>query len=372
MRPLVLLSLLLASCFEPVSVGQNDGGGGGAGGGVLSGGSGGGTPVFAGGSASAGGPSGGGRPSVGGGTGAGSIAGGTGAYGGLDATSFQRNDQFWLIGHRLVEGRIVSDGGLDGWDNYTIPSPSAVSSKSSSAVNGDLVYLVGGATSTGPSDAVLTASLSDGVLRAFTSTRALPLPLQSHATIVARGDLIVVGGFGQSPFTFEHVANVYAARIQPDGGLEPWRTLTPLPSPRAGHALGIVGDQLYCIGGETGLDASIPDVAVATLVDGGLGPWRSVAPITRGRAGHTVFSRDGDLILFGGTAGGVDFFDVQIAEFDGGVLSGWHFGPPMRLTRATPALVTSGNDLHVLGGRRDSSLSPERYLLLPSGELQHQ
>lgn len=294
-------------------------------------------------------------------------------FSGIDNTSLQKNERFWLIGrHQTVEGRIVSDGGLDGWDNYATRSPSFVTSKMRGEVNGDVAYLVGGATSTGPSDDVLTASLHGGELGPFTPARALPLPLQSHATLIAGGDLIVVGGFGQSPFTFEHVATVLAARILPDGGLEPWRTLNPLPSPRAGHAVGLIRDQLYCIGGETGLDASIPDVVVATLVDGGLGPWRSLPPIARGRTGHAVFARDDNLIVFGGNSGGVDFFDVQIAEFDGGVLSGWHFGPPMRLTRSTPTLVTSGNDLHVLGGRRDPFLSPERYLLLPSGELQRQ
>ena len=374
MRLLVCLGLLLTSCFEPVDVGQNDGGRGaggtGTGGGLATGGG----VAFAGGSPSGGGPSGGGLTSnVGGGTGrSGFMAGGTGAFGGLDNTSFQKNDRFWLVGRfQTVEGRIVSDGGLDGWDNYSSAIPSFVS-KMSGAVSGDVAYLVGGASGTGPSDAVFTASLRDGVLGPYTPARALPLPLQSHATIVAGGDLIVVGGFGQSPFTFEHVATVLAARIQPDGSLEPWRTLTPLPSPRAGHAVGVLRDQLYCLGGENGLDASIPDVVVATLVDGGLGQWRSLPPITRGRTGHAVFARDENLIVFGGNAGGVDFFDVQIAEFDGGVLSGWHFGPPMRVTRATPTLVTSGNDLHLLGGRRDSFLAPERYLLLPSGELQRQ
>lgn len=156
---------------------------------------------------------------------------------------------------------------------------------------GDWLYAVGGTTGTEAVDAVWRIRLGpSGPVGEWEPARGLPDPRSHHASFVHDGALYVTGGMSGSP-TGDVLdrRDVIRSRVEPDGSLGPWETVSRLDSTRLAHAAFAHDGHAYLVGGIEG--ATTPSDAVLRarlLPDGGLGPWERVAPLpfARGHVHH--------------------------------------------------------------------------------------
>jgi N-acetylneuraminic acid mutarotase len=278
-----------------------------------------------------------------------------------------------------------------------------------SAVIGQQVYLVGGLGRDGPLNSVEHALLNaDGTLGRFTMIPGIALvtPRQAHTSAVIADQLYVVGGFGNGS-----LSSVEHATIAPDGSLGPF-TLSSvlLATARQGHAMVVIGNYLYVLGGRAttplnsverapvradgtvGSFSIVPEVALvtarqghtATVIgsflyivggsgnngplmsveramingDGSLGPFTaaSVAMLSTARAGHSAAMVGGYLYVFGGVGDGGSLKLVERAPIaSDGSLGGFEVVPGAAMTRARHGHTTiaAGNYLYTLGGSDD-------------------
>jgi len=118
------------------------------------------------------------------------------------------------------------------------------------AIDGD-AYLVGGATSLlEDEDGELLVDPSDALTRfdprsgKYTELAPMPRPLNHVGVVAYRGDLYVLGGYGQ------HVtSNTSKDFYRYNTATGTWSQLPDLPQPRAAMAIGVIGDKLYVAGG---------------------------------------------------------------------------------------------------------------------------
>lgn len=124
------------------------------------------------------------------------------------------------------------------------------------------IYMLGGLDGSGnATNTVYYASLnSDGTIPAsgagtWNITTALPKALFAEGAVIFHGRIYVVGGNDSSRAP---VKTVYSAKINSDGTLGAWQTLTDMPIALAYHQLVTAGGYLYAIGGDSSTTAVDP------------------------------------------------------------------------------------------------------------------
>jgi hypothetical protein len=110
------------------------------------------------------------------------------------------------------------------------------------------VYVLGGLDPAGaPTSGVYRAAVAaDGTLGAWSPTAPLPAARAGHGAVVFHGRVYVAGGSGADG---RPAADVWSARIQPDGTLGAWTALAALPAPVAFHQLVSYAGYLFVLGG---------------------------------------------------------------------------------------------------------------------------
>ncbi|MGF1537696.1 MAG: Kelch repeat-containing protein [Elainellaceae cyanobacterium] len=150
---------------------------------------------------------------------------------------------------------------------------------------GDYVYLLGGWNETaGPYDDVFFTPLSpDGSLDDWQeTTAALPLRLQHHAAIAHGGALYVLGG--DNGFWDESTVSDRIFRAMPDatGDITTWEDVGQLPAPLTIHAVTMVDDQVYVMGGSNTFrpGTTLVDTVFTAQIasDGTFGAFETLAP----------------------------------------------------------------------------------------------
>jgi N-acetylneuraminic acid mutarotase len=79
----------------------------------------------------------------------------------------------------------------------------------------------------------------------WSRARAMPLALNHPAATAYRGDLYVHGGYAGA----SNLTDPTTALLRYDPERNRWRRLPPSPTPRAAHALAVLGNRLYAAGG---------------------------------------------------------------------------------------------------------------------------
>jgi hypothetical protein len=142
-----------------------------------------------------------------------------------------------------------------------------------SLINGSVIYVLGGLDDTGAatstvyfaflnsSDGTIPASGSSGT---WTTTTALPQPLSALTAVIFHGRIYVAGGNASNGAP---VTKVYSAKINSDGTLASWSTLTDLPVALAFHQLVEIAGTLYILGGDNAAVDPISDAASAAAQD---------------------------------------------------------------------------------------------------------
>jgi len=196
-----------------------------------------------------------------------------------------------------------------------------------------VAYMIGGADSTGlPLAGVLGISLdAAGGYGLWTSLTPLPGARIGAAAIVAFGNIIVVGGFGEDSVA---TTSVLTAQVNPEGTINGWFSGPPLPEGLAFSALALHDTTLYVLGGEAGVisvaDPANADLRAAVYAIGisrrtGFfvgSAWKAMAPLPTARARHGAFALDSAIVVTGGIYAGMPSAqesEVAFIQSDGGL-----------------------------------------------------
>ena len=182
----------------------------------------------------------------------------------------------------------------------------------------DIVYLLGGWNDTrGPYAEVFFAPLTPaGTLDDWQPASAsLPLRLQHHVTVVHNGALYVIGGdtgfFEGSTVT----DRIWRAVPTTTGDLKEWVAVGQLPVPLTIHAVTMVDNQLYVIGGNQTFQPGTTmgdTVFTATIADDGtLGTFELLTAFPTEIGWLTAISLDQHII---GISGRTQFSPMQLVD----------------------------------------------------------
>lgn len=260
---------------------------------------------------------------------------------------------------------------------------------------GGNIYLLGGITGLEQlADGSLLLEPSDALLRfdpetgAYTELAPLPQPLNHIAVVAYRGDIYVVGGYGEtldrdtrkrfyrydvSANRWSRLADMPAPRAAAAAGViggkliiaggaldnEPrpetfaydfastrWSQLAPLPSGREHSGAAVLGQSLYVLGGRT---KQATAVRTAAAFDAGANSWRQLPPMPVASGGLAVVAHDGDVIAVAGgdDAGGTVTGAIQ--EFDPRG-DRWALRPALRTPRHGHGAAIGDGRIWVFGG----------------------
>jgi hypothetical protein len=246
--------------------------------------------------------------------------------------------------------RLGADGPVADWEPAgALPSARAGHSV---AVGEHAVVLTGGQFMDGLRRIaeVYTARIRpDGSLDAWVAAPPLPRPAFHHPAVHHGGWVYVTGGQGET--TAE--AGVYGARLTPEGTLDEWVEMTPLPRPRSHHASFVHGGALYVLGGLDGHPAQgnalYVDAWRAEIQgDGTLGPWRRVSILPGAFATHSAAVHGGYVYLLGGVENDQRFVDTvwRARLGDDGLIGAWEAVLP-----GLPAARAHVHETPVVDGR---------------------
>ncbi len=146
-----------------------------------------------------------------------------------------------------------------------------LANKFNSLVSGNgTIYVLGGLDNTGAAtDTIYYASLNaDGTIPAAStagtwtlSTTKLPHALFAEGAVIFHGRIYVAGGNGSDGAP---VKSVYSAKINSDGTIGAWQTLTDMPAALAYHQLVTAAGNLYVLGGDNTAVDPVTNVASAS------------------------------------------------------------------------------------------------------------
>jgi DNA-binding CsgD family transcriptional regulator len=154
-----------------------------------------------------------------------------------------------------------------------------------------LIYVPGGLDQAGRTLDVL--EILDPATGLWRSGASLPVPLCSYAIAAGAGGLFMFGGWDGASYTDA----VYYYDVAEDD----WRQIAALSSPRGFADAAELGDRIYLVGGYDGEHelATCESFDPASALLGG-DPWRALAPMPDGRAGHAVAAALQHLYVLGG------------------------------------------------------------------------
>lgn len=243
------------------------------------------------------------------------------------------------------------DGRPGPWTRTSTP-PVRLVEFSATAAAGQ-IYLVGGRSSLGnnPVTTVLRATIqADGSLGPWQSEPALLTGRARPALAATSAYLYAIGGDISNGPTPRATASIERAPIRPDGGLGPWEQVAPLPAPRLNLAAVVASDQLYVLGGVGSDDLRNSAFAAAIQPNGGLGPWRVVdgPPLRQATLYPNIHAaaHGDDIYVLNGEGTAVSRSRVRA---DGG-LDPWQIEPSTRTNHRDGALVAAGGALYAIAG----------------------
>jgi N-acetylneuraminic acid mutarotase len=234
---------------------------------------------------------------------------------------------------------------------------------------GDRLLTIGGHDGNADQDTVYEAVVNtDGSLSVWQPHPcASPMPLSSHAAVLANGYIYLSGGRQG----FNEQNQVYRLKSDDDGSQGCWQAVTALPEPLAEHAMAATGDYLFVSGGVIGGGSDSRDTVYSAAIEpgGSLGPWTELSdtPLPTLLRSHVMVAANGYLYV----AGGFDAFEISAQyrvyrakiKADGG-LEAWEELPVTPLPEALENHAAVATDLHllVLGGYHNNQPRDALYL----------
>ncbi len=231
--------------------------------------------------------------------------------------------------------------------------------------------------------------------KGFSAGPPLPSAWQEHAVVTTSAGLYVLGGFSPLKVASE-------VPLLRDGA---WGSAPPMPAERHHVMATAIGDDVYVLGGMTGLDftsqksawvlrggawSSLPDLPEArgaggaaamdgvVYVVGGMlagktrtevfaldkGAWRTVAPLRTPREHLAVVALEGKLFALGGRQGSLSTNLATVEIYDP-ASDRWSDGPSLPRAAGGAAAVVHGGKLYLLGGEAPDTVSDQLDVLDP-------
>ncbi|NEO87172.1 MAG: 4-oxalocrotonate tautomerase [Spirulina sp. SIO3F2] len=251
--------------------------------------------------------------------------------------------------------RLSAEGTLTDWQEATAPMPLKLQHHQASAHAGS-IYVIGGDDQFGPksnvSDRIFRAVPdSEGDIPDWEEVGRLPAPRTIHAVTIVRDRLYVIGGSREFHKGAVMADTVFAAVIATDGSVGEFEELNPFPTPISWLTATAVDDRIVAISGKVGWDAPLTNQVwlAAVTEDGSLSGFEPIGE-TVARQRHTTVLIDGRLILIAGGARRVlSRVEAATVEADGS-LSDWQMLPPLPAARYAHAAFVHGGSVYVSGG----------------------
>lgn len=203
------------------------------------------------------------------------------------------SDTVYVIGGLTAEGWSAVVETFSPADNRwqrRADKPTPVANVSAVLVDG-LIYVPGGLNASGRATSVL--EIYDPATDSWRTAAPLPHPVCAYAIAPTAGGFYVFGGWDGSSY----LRLVYRYDVATDA----WEEESPLRAPR-GFAAAATGEGLiYLVGGYDGRSVlAICESFDPALARAGQDPWRTLAPLATARAGLGLAALNGSLYAVGG------------------------------------------------------------------------
>ena len=202
----------------------------------------------------------------------------------------------------------------------------------------------------------------------------LPVPNEHHTTFIRESDagvyLYSVGGFNEMDDTA--IGNIYdqiyRAKVQSDGALGTWETLTSMPEHRNFHTHAEANGRAYEIGGIRAFDAAAGSISydysvlVIDFDEGGyVSSMRGATSLPAPAAHSTAAVIGSKLYVVGGLTGDTSNPQYATAKSyaatiqSNGLLSAWTEQLALPVARSHHGLIAHNGHLFVVGGQNSMS-----------------
>lgn len=220
------------------------------------------------------------------------------------------------------------------------------------AVVGDRIYVVGGLTATGVTDAV---EEYDPTADRWSMRAHLPAPVHHPAAAAVNGKLYVIGGFVARGFS---IWNAVDAVYEYDPSSDRWRARAPMPTPRGALTAVALDGKVYAVGG-----TDLVDTGALEVYDPATDAWKRLPPMPTPRNHIAAEAVDGRIYVFGGRAAGVRG-NIGVTETYDPKTQAWQARAPMPTPRSGIGAAAVGGKIYIPGGelgRPDTYPENEEY-----------
>lgn len=235
----------------------------------------------------------------------------------------------WLIAAGLLG---VAAGGAPAWQRHA-PLPEPRTEVAAAVARGEIVVAGGFVEGGGNSARVDAYSIAGDRWRRLPD---LPLAVDHAAAAGANGRVYVVGGYGNDR------APIDAVFVLENGT---WRRLAPLPDARTAAAAAIAGGRLYVLGG---VDGRRSLARVAFALDLRTGRWSRIpGPGPREHLAAAAFGTR--VFALGGRSAGIDTNTARFESYDARTRRWTRLAPVPQTRGGTGAALVNGKIVSVGG-----------------------
>ena len=198
------------------------------------------------------------------------------------------------------------------------------------------------------------ANVGDGAETGWSwqAAEALPATRAGHAVGVVGEQVFIAGG--QRPGAF--IDSVITSTVQADGSLTPWVQTTALPEARFHLAMATSGEQLIVTGGlDRDTFAASDSVFTTQVLNGVPAPWQS-SNLPQTVSHHATFVAGSYVYVAGGLRGSPADNPTLLAEVwrapvlaEGGI-GAWEQQPDLPQTRTTQSAFVRGRCVYIAAG----------------------
>ncbi|CAG7732214.1 unnamed protein product [Allacma fusca] len=128
-----------------------------------------------------------------------------------------------------------------------------------------------------------------------------------------------------------------------------WLKVGDFPHPRAGHAVGLIGDQIYVVGGVTSTKARIAVTSCMDAFDIGKKTWSRKAPMPSRKTGHCVAVVNSRLYAIGG-GGSVEMRKETKCAVYQPETNLWNLIAPLNQARQHGSAFVLDGSIYIVGG----------------------
>lgn len=225
--------------------------------------------------------------------------------------------------------------------------PSPTGSGNGVFVTKNRVYSVGGYQG---QNTVYTAPIdSGGILGAWTTDTAFPVPIYFTQAFITRSRVYIVGGDNGSGVAY---SSVYYAIINNDGTIGTWTLDTAFPATISWHSYIITSTMVYTIGGIVNGAQSLAIYSAPLNSDGSIGTWALVGSFPIAITQTQIIQTYNRVYSCGGTVSNAGIATVYTAPINNnGTLGPWVQGTnlpnnywfSMAVNTKSRAWIISGN-----------------------------